>query len=184
MAEVSNEVEETKEQARPRTVVVRLESPAMEGREVTIGVVKYGRWNEFKKVLTDPMVSAITGIMKTMMGGFEENEKGQELSDAEVQEKIAEAQKTGGGDFIDILDPAIGSTLESLDSATPEIVKMCLTKGELPESFDELDALDVAKLREAVDETNDLEKLMNAEKKFLAHTLGTLINVMNSMTGI
>jgi len=82
------------------------------------------------------------------------------------------------------LDPVIGKTLDQLDLATPDIIKMCLQSGSLPQSLDELDALDVANLREAVDETNDLQKLMDAEKKFLAHTLGTLINVMNSMTGI
>jgi hypothetical protein len=98
-----------------------------------------------------------------------------------MKEAAKKADETG---FIEILDPIIGQTLEQLDEATPSIIKMCVVSGELPESFNELDALDVANLREAVDETNDIEKLMNAEKKFLAHTLGTLVNVMNSMTGM
>jgi len=186
MAETQTETgAKAEEYKRPRTVTVKLESPSMEGREVVIGVVKFGRWNEFKKVLTDPMVHAITGMMKTMMGDFETDEIGNELSDSEVQEKIKEAAKQNkDSGFIEILDPVIGKTLDQLDLATPDIIKMCLQSGSLPQSLDELDALDVANLREAVDETNDLQKLMDAEKKFLAHTLGTLINVMNSMTGI
>lgn len=156
-----------KKNERVREIPIDLESAGFEGKQVVIGVVKFGEWNKFKKVFMKPLMDAIQSMVRNVQ------EKVEDEGESETLEEFSKAESM----FEQVL-PLLDDLVAATDEQLPKLIKMCVVRGELPDSFDDLDAFDVVQMREAVDDLNDIERLLDTEKKSLVRSLGSLVNSM------